>query len=163
LSATSAERYAVPVTVSRRAGFGGAVAALVLATILTGCSAPVSAPTESTPATGGTSTSPGTDVGVPNTLPDNFPADFPLIDGEIIVGLDLGTGWSVWIASDDPEADFETASNELVAAGYTSESSTTSDTGSFAVFSKDEYSVQLSAGTDPTYGDAVSYTIYRTQ
>jgi hypothetical protein len=96
-------------------------------------------------------------------LPANFPADFPLIDRNVVIAYDLGTGWVVWLKSTNPAHDFVVASNALEAAGYTKSMSTTDDTGSHGTFAKDAVQVQLSAGRDAQYGKTLAYTIYRTE
>jgi hypothetical protein len=149
----------------RSRGRLGAVAGIALAAslALSGClgtSPPgdgvYSAPTE----TAGSGDEPAPSS---TELPAGFPEDFPLIEGDIIVAYDLGTGWAVWIQSDDPTVDFETASGLLVSGGYTNEVSTTDASGSYGSFAKTPLQVQLTAGDDAQYGTAVAYTIYRTE
>ena len=97
-------------------------------------------------------------------LPKNFPtADVPLLEGDLLVANDLSGGWSVWVASNDVTNDFAAASELLVAVGY--ENTVTNSDGEtfFAAFSGEKYQVQLTAGIDPTYGSAVTYTIYPTE
>lgn len=153
--------------IARRVGLAGL--ALAASILLAGCSTP--APSGGTDGSNGRPDQPapttpdlpsGTGV-TEGALPPGFPADFPLVDGDVLVGLDLGTGWSVWIESADPAAGFTEAVALLTADGYTELSALTNENGSFGVYSKGTQQVQLSAGDDPTYGDAISYTIFSTE
>ena len=136
---------------------GVALAALLLA----GCAGPVGdapdpAPTEAD--AGGTSGDQGTssDVAIPATFPRD---DVPLVDGTPVFAVDLGTGWTVILASGDPAAGYADAKGLLEGAGFTAAVDTTTDDGSFGQFTSDEYTVNLTATDDPTYGDSVSYTV----
>ncbi len=145
-----------------------AAGAVVLAGILlTGCGAPSldggSDPTPTTPVEvdndGGDSTGM-----VQTEIPDTYPHDdVPLVEsGEVVFAVDLGTGWTVIFASDDPLADFVTARDDLVGAGFTVSTEDANDEAAFAQLQRTGYTVNLSAGDDPTYGDVVSYTVVRT-
>ncbi|TAL43227.1 MAG: hypothetical protein EPN91_06875 [Salinibacterium sp.] len=96
-------------------------------------------------------------------LPSNFPANFPLIDRDVVIAYDLGTGWVVWLKSSNPAHDFTSATDALEAAGFTKSMSITDSSGSHATFAKGPLQVQLSAGKDAQYGESVAYTIYRTE
>jgi len=107
----------------------------------------------------------GDDTGlVQNEIPDTYPRDdVPLVEsGEVVFAVDLGTGWTVIFASDDPLADFATARDELVGAGFTVATEDADDSNAFAQLQGPGYTVNLSAGDDPTYGNVVSYTVVRT-
>ena len=107
----------------------------------------------------------GDDTGMVQTqIPDTYPRDdVPLVEsGEVVFAVDLGTGWTVIFASDDPLADFATARDELVGAGFTVATEDANATAAFAQLQSSDYTVNLSAGNDPTYGDVVSYTVVRT-
>jgi hypothetical protein len=107
----------------------------------------------------------GDDTGlVQNQIPDTYPRDdVPLVEsGEVVFAVDLGTGWTVIFASDDPVADFATARDELVGAGFTVATEDANETAAFAQLQEPGYTVNLSANNDPTYGDVVSYTVVRT-
>ena len=41
------------------------------------------------------------DTGIATEIPATFPSSVPLIDGEVAAGIDVGTGWSVVIKTDD--------------------------------------------------------------
>lgn len=147
-----------------------AAGAIVLAGILlTGCGAGLPSsngagdPTPTTPVDqGGTGEDP-TGL-VQEEIPATYPRDeVPLVEsGDVVFAVDLGTGWTVIFASDDPLADFAAARDELVGAGFTVATEDANDTAAFAQLQSPEYTVNLSAGNDPTYGDALSYTVVRT-
>jgi len=107
----------------------------------------------------------GDDTGLVQTqIPDTYPRDdVPLVEsGEVVFAVDLGTGWTVIFASDDPLADFATARDELVGAGFTVATEDANATAAFAQLQAPGFTVNLSGGNDPTYGDVVSYTVVRT-
>lgn len=151
------------------------VVGLVLALGLTGCAGILGGPTGQTGGgTGGSFTpedeSPddvvvetGTDSGpgVPTTgaLPATFPRDVPLIDGPVAFGLDLGTGWTVIIRTDDTASAFEDAQARLTAAGFATEAATTTPDGSFGVFSGESYQITISASETADFGLAVTYVV----
>jgi hypothetical protein len=151
----------------RASAFAGA--GLVASLLLAGCSTP--APGGGTDGSNGqpgqtqpTTPAPPGNTGVTEgALPPGFPADFPLIEGDVLIGLDLGTGWSVWIASADPASGYAEAVALLTADGYAELSAITNENGSFGVYSKGAQQVQLSADDDQTYGPSVSYTIFSTE
>jgi hypothetical protein len=94
-------------------------------------------------------------------MPATFPGDIPLISGEVVFGIDVGTGWSVLIAVDDLEADFVDAADRLKAAGYESLLETVAGTGSFGAFENDLYQIQLTTQDSEDYGLVVSYLVVR--
>lgn len=91
--------------------------------------------------------------------PPTFPADVPIIDGDVPFGIDLGTGWTVIVKADDLVAAFQSATDKLTAAGYTSLMSSTTDDGSFAAFDNDKYSVQVTATDNSEYGSSLTYLV----
>ena len=101
---------------------------------------------------------------VQDDVPDTYPHDdVPLVaSGEVVFAVDLGTGWTVIFASGDPLADFATARDELLGAGFTVATEDANDVAAFAQLQSSDYTVNLSSGNDPTYGDVVSYTVVRT-
>jgi hypothetical protein len=107
----------------------------------------------------------GDDTGlVQNEIPDTYPRDdVPLVEsGEVVFAVDLGTGWTVIFASDDPLADFAVARDELVGAGFTVATEDANDASAFAQLQAPGYTVNLTAGDEPTHGDVVSYTVVLT-
>ena len=137
-------------------------AALAVTLALAGCATEEPAP-KSTSA--GTATpiesGPATSTPAPSLdLPKNFPSDIPLLDGEVVVSNDLGTGWVVWIHSIDAASDFAAASEVLTTAGFENTVTTAEGDSYFATFTSAKYQIQLTAGDDPTYGMSVGYTIY---
>ncbi len=94
------------------------------------------------------------------TLPDSFPKDaVPLIDGTLLYTADLGTGWIVFIKADDFGSGYQDASGKLTDAGFSKSQEVVTDQGDVAGFSNDTYQIVVTAGTDATYGKAVSYTV----
>lgn len=152
------------------------VLALAASLALVGCSAPtLSGGTDGTnDQTGGGS--PVVEVPVPEdtseavppggaetpggALPANFPRDVPVIDGPVLVAVDLGTGWALWIGVEDPALAFAQATSALDAAGF-DRIAVLSGTTSLASYSSAAYSVQLLARDDPIHGNSISYTITR--
>lgn len=136
---------------------GVALAALLLA----GCAAPVGdapdpAPTQADAGGGSDDEGTSSDVAIPPTFPRD---DVPLVDGTPVFAVDLGTGWTVILASDDPAAGYVDAKGLLEEAGFTAAVDSTTDDGSFGQFTSDGYTVNLTATDDPTYGDSISYTV----
>jgi ABC-type phosphate transport system substrate-binding protein len=140
----------------------GALSVAVL--LLTGCAAgggsdvPSSdpAPTEDA----GTGTGSDTGLGGATEVPENFPRDdVPLLDGEVVYVQDLGTGWVVAFASDDPVADYAVARDLLVGAGFETVLDQAQGDQAGGQFRTAGYTVNLSAADDPTLGPAVSYTV----
>lgn len=146
-----------------------AVAAVVLAALaLSACATGDPEPSESSAVSSAPVQTPGPtasgDEADAIELPDNFPTDdVPLIDGDILVANDLSGGWSVWVASNDVANDFAAATELLVAVGYENTVTNSDGESFFGTFSGEKYQVQVTAGDDPTYGTAVTYTIYPTE
>ncbi|MCU1412266.1 MAG: hypothetical protein JWR04_2973 [Rhodoglobus sp.] len=164
--------YAVPVNhIQQR---GSALVGLVLAAslALTGCSGVFGGGGTSGNgqsgasdggSDGGTSTDPGTDAGTGvegyEGKPATFPGDVPIIDGDVPFGVDLGTGWTVIVATDDIAAAYQDAEGRLTGAGFTSQLSSTTDDGSFGSFENDKYTVQVTATDTADYGPSVTYLV----
>ncbi|MBN9238457.1 MAG: hypothetical protein J0J03_02155 [Leifsonia sp.] len=141
--------------IQRRAGLVGLAVILSLA----GCSAAPSTAPAATPeasAPGG----PATGLEGYEGLPDTFPSDVPLIEGDVLYGIDVGTGWSIVIARDDIAAGYSDAEALLTAAGFAGSSSTTAD-GSFGAFDNDRYTVQITATDSADYGPSVQYVVIK--
>jgi hypothetical protein len=94
-------------------------------------------------------------------MPATFPNDIPLISGDVVFGIDVGTGWSILIAVDDMEADFLDAADRLKGAGYESLLETVAPEGSFGAFENDVYQIQISSQDSPDYGLVVNYLVVR--
>ena len=94
-------------------------------------------------------------------MPATFPGDIPLISGEVVFGIDVGTGWSIMIAVDDLEADFVDAADRLKAAGYEPLLETVAPQGSFGAFENDLYQIQLTSQDSEEYGLIVNYLVVR--
>ena len=99
---------------------------------------------------------------VQNQVPETFPDDVPLIGGDVLFAVDLGTGWTVIFASDDPLADFDTVIGQLEDAGFEVATQDANDEQAFAQLTSEKYTINLSAADDPTYGDVISYTVVLT-
>lgn len=91
--------------------------------------------------------------------PTTFPGDVPIIDGDIPFGVDLGTGWTVIVKTDDLVAAYQDAEAKLTGAGYTSQLSSTTDDGSFGSFDDDKYTIQVTATDNSEYGPSVTYVV----
>jgi len=163
-------RYAVPVKLIEKRNLLVLLAGLGLAASLTlsGCAG--------VPSLGGTggdgqsgtsdsdtgdSDSPPGDVNLDQFagVPSTFPSDVPIISGDVPIGIDLGTGWSVVVLADDLDASYEEAKSRLLGAGFTSTADSTTDDGSFGIFENDKYTIQLTASDTADYGLAVSYVV----
>lgn len=107
----------------------------------------------------GTSPEPGLDDYV--GMPDTFPTDLPVIDGDVVFGVDLGTGWSIIVKCNDIVACYTSASSKLTGAGFSSDVSTTSDDGSFGSFSSAVYTVQVTATDSTDFGPSVQYVVIK--
>lgn len=139
-----------------------AIAALGLGVILLAGCTTSSAPESPAEGPGPTQASTPPDAGGSGdaTIPDSYPRDdVPLADGEPVFGIDLGTGWTVLLATDDLTAGFADAAARLEAAGFVAQSHTESADGEFAQYTDPGYTVNLTAATDPTYGKVISYTV----
>lgn len=149
--------------------------ALVGALVLTGCSSPSTGggTTGGGTSGGGQSGSGGTDTstGSPDTtgglegyqgLPDTFPsADVPIVDGDVPVGIDLGTGWTVIVKVADIASGYDDAKQKLVAKGFTVETDNVTDQGSVGVFTTDKYQVNVAVTESKAYGPSVNYVVVR--
>ena len=165
--------YAVPVKNFQQRG--GVLVGLVLAAslALTGCSGAFGgggaggtggngqSGTSDGSDEGTTSTDPGTDAGLEGYegKPSTFPGDVPIIDGDVPFGVDLGTGWTVIVATDDLGAAYADAAARLTGAGFASQVSSTTDDGSFGSFENDKYTVQVTATDTADYGPSVTYLV----
>jgi len=173
MAAVTAALYAVPVNyIQRRTSV--LVGLLLAASLtLTGCSGVfggggTGGNGQSGASDGGsdgtdTSTDTGTDAGTGvegyEGRPTTFPSDVPIIDGDIPFGVDLGTGWTVIVATDDIVAAYQDAEGRLTGAGFTSQLSSTTDEGSFGSFENDKYTVQVTATDSADYGPSVTYVV----
>ena len=133
--------------------------------ILVGCSAPASTGGgsggggQSGTGSGDTTTSPGTDTEIGQGIPATFPSDVPVISGDVPVGLDLGTGWTVVVKVADFQKGFADASAKLEAAGFTSTVNSSSADGAFADYTSPKYEVQITGANTADYGPSVSYVV----
>ena len=91
--------------------------------------------------------------------PETFPSEVPIISGDVAFGVDLGTGWSVVVKTDDVVAAYQDAEGRLTGAGFTSQLSSTTDEGSFGSFENDKYTVQVTATDSADYGPSVTYVV----
>lgn len=169
----TSQRYAVPVKLSRHSVI--VTLAVAASLMVTGCAAGGSpgggtGGGGSSGGSGGTSsdgtttetdteTTPGLDGYV--GLPDTFPSDVPVIDGEVVFGIDLGTGWSIVVATDDIVAGYTAAADKLTGAGFTSDVSSSTADGSFGSFSSAAFTVQVTATDSADYGTSVQYVVIK--
>jgi len=94
-------------------------------------------------------------------MPVTFPSNIPLIAGEVVFGIDVGTGWSVLVSVDDLEGDFVDATDRLKGAGYEVLLETIAPEGSFGAFENETYQIQVSSQDTPDYGLVVNYLVVR--
>ena len=115
--------------------------------------------------TGGGVSIPGVGAVGSGKLPSDFPtSDVPVIKGDVVSGLSLGTGkdkaWNVTIKVSGIDA-FDDISNELKGAGFKEEEiGGKTDDGATGVFTKGDYNVAilLSKADDKT-GFVANYTV----
>jgi hypothetical protein len=140
-------------------------AALVAALLLTAPALAGCAPT--IPGLGGPGS--GSDAGSGDAgadvteVPADFPADIPLIEGEVISGVSLGSEgskvWSVAIVVDDGSA-FDEITSQLEEAGFVASGlGGTTELGSTGTFSRDQYDVSLSVSGGSDVGWAAKYVV----
>lgn len=95
-------------------------------------------------------------------LPSGFPAsEIPLVEGDIPIGVDLGTGWSVVVKVADFSAAFAEASDKLKSAGFEAQAENITADGSIGVYINDKYQVNLTAGENPDYGPSLNYVVVK--
>jgi hypothetical protein len=94
-------------------------------------------------------------------VPDTFPtAEIPIIDGDVDLGVDLGTGWTLMMRVDDVQAAYDDASAKLKAAGFEALAEQVGgEAGSFGAFENDKYQVQVTATDTPDGGPSVNYVV----
>ncbi len=138
-----------------------APAALAFAALLlVGCAAGADTETDSPESSAPTQPAPdsGTDGEV--AIPATFPLDeVPLIDGDPVFAVDLGTGWTLIFPRDDFAEGYGEAALLLEGAGFSTVANNASSEGTFGQFTTEKYTVNLTATTDPTYGRSVSYVV----
>ena len=113
---------------------------------------------------GGTSTTPPGDVelGDFEGLPSTFPtSEVPLVDGDIPIGIDVGTGWSVIVKVADFNTAFAEASDKLTGAGFDSQAENVTAQGSIGVFTNGKYQVNITASENPDYGPSLNYVVVK--
>ena len=155
----------------RRAALALAAAALLLLPALAGCSLIPNLPGnlpgntgDNGAATSGPAAPDDGDVEPDpafDSIPATFPSDIPLFDGEVLQGIDVGTGWSVLFQANDVVADFNTAADLLEGAGYEAIARSTDGGQGFGNFNNGVYSINLSASDTADYGPAVAYTVVK--
>ncbi|MBX3098369.1 MAG: hypothetical protein KF761_02210 [Salinibacterium sp.] len=136
---------------------------IVTSFMLAGCATPSGGGSDGsgTAGGGGTSNDSPNDVNLDalHGVPSTFPPEVPLVDGDVPLGLDLGTGWSVVVKVDDYAKSYIEASGKLSAAGFALLQESTSGDGSFGVFEDDTFQIQVTASKTNDYGPAVSYVV----
>lgn len=114
----------------------------------------------------------GTGISIPGVgsagtgkLPSDFPtSDVPVIKGDIVSGLSLGTGndkaWNVAVKVSGIDA-FDEISSELTGAGFTQEEiGGKTDDSATGVFTKGDYNVAVLLGkSDDKTGFVANYTV----
>lgn len=112
----------------------------------------------------GPAPSDGGDAGGELAIPATFPTDeVPLIEGDVAVAQDLGTGWVVYIHRDDFLGGYEEAKDLLTGAGFAGDTVEQNDTGAFGQFTTEKYTVNLQAGdfADVGAGLSVGYMVVK--
>jgi len=96
-------------------------------------------------------------------VPDTFPDDVPRPDLEILLALDLGTGWTIAYKTDDAIDDFDNLADTFAGEGWEELSRASSDGQAFAAYDSAAYQVQLNAATEDTGYDTpiLSMTVVR--
>lgn len=84
-----------------------------------------------------------------STIPETFP-DVPTPDLEVLLGLDLGTGWSVVFKADDAIDDFNALADQYESEGWEQLARSAADDMGFGAYSTDDYQVQIHSGIDTT-------------
>ena len=136
-------------------------ALLLTAPALAGCAPSIPAGDS---ASGSGSDSGDAEAGVDGaTVPADFPAEIPLIDGEVLSGVSLGSEgaqvWSVLIAVDDGSA-FDEITHQLEGAGFVASGlGGTTELGSTGTFSKDPYDISVAVSGGSDVGWAAKYTV----
>lgn len=138
-----------------------APAALALvALLLVGCATAGGAEPDASESSVPPSTAPDSGTGGEVVIPATFPLDeVPLIDGDPVFAVDLGTGWTVIFPREDFAEGYGEAALLLDGVGFTAVANSASPEGTFGQFTTDTYTVNLTATTDPTYGPSVSYVV----
>lgn len=89
----------------------------------------------------------GGDIETGGDLPDDFPSEVPLLSDniEFAMGIDNeeSKGWSVMIATDDPQAATEKIPEQLEAAGFTQDLWNVADGMVIGGYSSDTYGVTI--------------------
>lgn len=94
-------------------------------------------------------------------LPATFPSDIPLFPGEVAMGIDVGTGWSVMVLIGDLKADFDTAAELMKGAGFEALIENSSAEGSFGAYENANYHVQVTASDTEDYGLTLNYLVVK--
>jgi hypothetical protein len=97
------------------------------------------------------------------TMPANFPDEIPVADLDLVIALDLGTGWTIAYKTDDAVADFDALADQFTGEGWEQLSRETADGQGFASYDSPEFQVQLNAATENTGFDTpvLSMTVVR--
>ena len=115
--------------------------------------------------TDGNGQSDGTETQTENDMfqgvPATFPSEVPLIAGDVPIGVDVGTGWTVVVKVTDVQSSYAEASGLLTGAGFDVFVENSSPEGSFGAFENPDYQVQVTGGDTPDYGLTISYLVVK--
>lgn len=108
----------------------------------------------------------GGDVSLPGqSVPDDFPSDVPLVDGEVVFGLgvgsDEGKAWNVTVKVTGLDA-ADQIKSELEGAGFTANEAGiggSTEEGATLVYDNGTYNVLVVIGKDSENGFIASYTV----
>ena len=139
-------------------------AALLAALLLTAPALAGCAPGLGDPGNGTAAGSGGSDTDVDGlSIPADFPDEIPLIDGEVLSGVSLGSEgakvWSVAIIVEDGSA-FDEITRQLEEAGFVASGlGGTTELGSTGTFSKDPYDVSVTVSGGADVGWVAKYVV----
>ena len=101
----------------------------------------------------------GEEVELPGTeIPEGFPKEVPVTDGEVVFGAAIGTGFSVSVRVDGPEA-IDTITDELEAAGFEKQLGGTTGESASQAFSSAQFTVLVTIAKEGETGFIANYVV----
>jgi hypothetical protein len=139
--------------------------AIAMPLLLSGCSLIPHLPGSGSGSGGGGISIPGLGSAGTGKLPSSFPSDVPVVKGDIISGVSVGSGtdavWNVTVKVASVDA-FDGIQTQLTGAGFTAADDATAktDKGATGAFSNDSWDVVVAVakGDDKT-GWVANYTV----
>ncbi|HEY4225483.1 MAG TPA: hypothetical protein VGM70_06685 [Pseudolysinimonas sp.] len=117
--------------------------------LLAGCASGAATPT----------VNPTDAINATTVMPGDFPPSVPLIDGDILTASTTNAGWVVWIKTSDPISSYGDAASALQDAGFTPSADQSINGSAGGVFTNDQFTVTVTAGSDAKYQNAVGYQV----